>query len=187
MTRGKNLHVTREQAVQRALSQITAIPALPPGSWPSDAGNRPIGYRLDPGFNGGFDPEAPHCASWSYGGRSPTADCVGFVLWASGIDRLQPNYEGSRGPWLNCGALLDDAKGAKKFCRFINPGEEKPGDWLMDGGHISMVVRPATRVTKPLVVDCSPRHDSTRQACINLGAPWSPACKLVRPLFYSGE
>lgn len=189
MTRGKILYVTREQAVQRALSQIIAIPALPPGNWPSDAGNRPIGYRLDPGFNGGFDPEAPHCASWSYGGRSPTADCIGFVLWASGIDRMQPGYKGSRDEWLNCASLLDDAKGGKKFCRFLVPELDmvKPGDWLMDTGHISMVVRPATRTTKPLVVDCSPRHDTSRQACINLGLPWSTSCKIVRPLIYKSE
>ncbi len=187
MTRGKILHLTREEVVRRGLSQIVAIPALPPGTWPSDAGNRSIGYRLDPGFNGGFDPEAVHCASWSYGGRSPTADCVGFVLWASGIDRMQPGYKGSRDEWLNCASILDDAAGAKEFVRPLTTGEAiLPGDWLLDTGHISLVVRPPTRTNaKPLVVDCSPRHDSTRQAAINLGYAWSPACKIVCPLFYA--
>lgn len=185
MTRGKILHFSPEEAVARALSQIVAIPLLPPGTWPSDAGNRPIGYRLDPGFNGGFDPEAHHCASWSYGGRSPTADCIGFVLWASGIDRMQPGYKGSRGEWLNCASILDDASGKAVYGRFLLPNEaEKPGDWLLDTGHISMVIRPSTRTTKPLVVDCSPRHDTSRQACINTGQSWSAGTRIVRPTFY---
>lgn len=184
MSRGKILHLTPEEAVTRALSQVRAIPPLPPGSYPADAGNRAIGYRLDPGYNGGFDPEAPHCASWSYGGRSPTADCVGFVLWASGIDRMQPGYKGSRDEWLNCASILDDANGAQVYAVPVAPGTEKPGDWLLDTGHISMVIRPTTRTSKPLVVDCSPRHDSTRQSCIDTGYPWSLGCKIVRPKFY---
>lgn len=192
MARGKILHLTREEVVRRALSQICAVPALPPGTHPPDAGNRPIGYRLEGGFNGGFDPEAPHCASWSYGGRSPTADCIGFVLWASGIDRCQPNYRGSRGEWLNCASLLDDALGTdlpagtspNQFGKPVSFTDALPGDWCLDRGHISMVVRPKTRTNGVLVVDCSPRHDSTRQAAINLGLPWSQECKVVRPTFY---
>lgn len=182
--RGKILTLTRSEAVTRALSQITAIPPLPPGTWPGDAGNRPIGYRLEPGFNGGANPEAEHCASWSYGGRTPTADCIGFVLWASGIDRYQPGYRGSRGEWLNCASILDDAAGAAKFSTVVVPGSERPGDWLLDTGHISMVLRPTTRTSRPLVVDCSPRHDQTRHACVNTGYPWSTNYKIVRPNFY---
>lgn len=187
--RGQVLKLTRAEVVRRALSQLTAVPKLPPGNWPADAGNRPIGYRLTPGYNGGFDPTAEHCASWSYGGRSPTADCIGFVLWASGIDRFQPGYKGSRGEWLNCASLLDDAHGARVFCEPVEAdtqgGKAKPGDWCLDRGHISMVLRPATRTSDVLVIDCSPRHDQSRQAGIGVGYPWSEACEIVRPKFYA--
>jgi hypothetical protein len=193
MTRGKILYLTRKEVVDRGLSQMLAIPPLPPGSYPDDAGNRPIGYRLDPGFNGGSDPEAPHCASWSYGGRSPTADCIGFVLWAAGIDRCQPLYRGSRDIWLNCSSLLDDAygtnlpKGTKPqtYVRPLALGEAPlPGDFLLDRGHISLVLRPPSRVTKALVIDCSPRHDSTRLSAISVGYPWGTQTQVIRPLFY---
>ncbi len=180
--RGTILGVTPEEAVTRVLSQIAAIPVPPPGG-AVDAGHRPIAYRLEAGFNGGFDPRAPHCASWSYGGRTPTADCIGLVLWASGVDRFQPTYSGSRGQWLNCASLLDDADGLKKFCRPLKTTEmARPGDWVLTRDHIGMLVRKATMDTDELVVDCSPRHG--RRCAVNTGGFWSDACRVIRPLLY---
>ncbi len=183
-TRGTILHISRDMARTRALSQILAIPKAPPGA-PHDAGNRPIAYRLEGGFNGGSNPSAEHCVSWSFGDRTPTADCIGFVLWASGIDRLQPGYAGSRGEWLNCASLLDDADGGMKFCRPLGKYEEAlVGDWLLTRDHIGFVLRPpCDGISDALVVDCSPRHG--RATAVNTGYPWSDACRIIRPLCYS--
>lgn len=181
MSRGKLLHLTRAEVVARGFSQIAAIPALPPGKWPEDAGNRPIAYRVDPGFNGGFDPEAPHCASWSYGGRTPTADCVGFVLWASGIDRMRPGYDGYYGVWLNQVSIEHDANTSRVFSEPVGIKDLKPGDWGLNRGHMALVVRPATRVTPPLLIDCSPANGVS---AIKARPPWAQDVRYVRPLFY---
>jgi hypothetical protein len=181
--RGKILKLSRTAAVGRVLTQIVAMPTPPAGA-PIGAGFRPIAYRLEGGYNGGFDPTASHCASWSYGNRVPTSDCIGLVLWASGIDRMQPGYKGSRGEWLNCASLLDDADGAKKFCRPLDEKEmPEAGDWVLTRDHIGMLVRPATDTTEELVVDCSPRHG--RQNAVDTGGFWSDACRVIRPLVYS--
>ena len=175
--RGQIRKTTRSEAVARAYSMISAIPVPPPGS-PSDAGNRPINYRLKD-MNGGKDPFAPHCADWSFGNRTPTADCIGFVLWASGIDRYQPGYSGSRGDWLNCASLLDDAHGAKVYCRPLVTGEHpEAGDWLVTRDHIGIIVRPECTGSDDLVIDCSPRHG--RGTAVNTGLPWSEACEVIR-------
>lgn len=188
--RGKILYLTREEAVTRALSQVAVLPVPPPGS-PLDAGNRPIAYRLEGGYNGGDDPTAPHCASWSYGYRTPTADCIGLVLWASGIDRKQPSFNGSRGEWLNCASLLDDADGAQVFCRPLSKSElPTSGDWVLTRGHIGMLIRPPRvvghsgmwEIAPALVVDCSPRHG--RQAAVGVGRVWSGNCRFIRPRIY---
>ncbi len=185
MTRGARRPTTRVEAVQRVMSMITAIPT-PPDPRVPDAGRRPIAYRLETA-NGGADPFASHCASWSFGSRTPTSDCIGLVLWASGIDRLQPGYQGSAGEWLCCYSILDDAIGARVYCE---PGDEahaQPGDWLVDKGHIGMIVRPAIYVGDEmrhdhLVVDCSPRHG--RASAVNTGAPWSEAARVIRYRHY---
>jgi hypothetical protein len=149
-------------AAQKAFSMIIAVPVPPVGA-PSDEGNRPIGYRLED-ENGGRDPFAPHCEDWSYGLRTPTADCIGFVLWCSGIDRYQPTYHGSRGGWLNCISLLDDANRAKAWCRAVLYSAALPGDWLITDEHIGIIVRPAcylpdhTMTSDHLAVDCSPER-----------------------------
>jgi hypothetical protein len=160
------------------MSMIIAIPKPPKGA-PKDAGGKPINYRLDGGFNGGADPTAAHCASWSYGDRTPTSDCIGLVLWASGIDRMQPGYRGTRGEWLNCASLLDDASGAAVYARYLAKGEgPTPGDWLLTRDHIGMIIRPDLKGEDHLVVDCSPRHG--RDRAVNTGYPWSDSCVVVR-------
>ena len=166
----------------RAFRALISIPIPPKGS-PGDAGNRPINYRLEEA-NGGSDPGAEDCCDWSFGNRTPTSDCIGFVLWCSGIDRKQPGYIGTRGEWLNCASLMDDAKGAQRFCQLLRMGEkERPGDWLMTRDHIGIVVRAECVDSDILVADCSPRHG--RKHAIGLGGPWSDACVVVRPLIYS--
>lgn len=175
--RGKILGITRVEAVQRVLSQVMHL------FWNAvDEKWSPIAYRLKD-FNGGSDPTATSCASISYGGRTATADCIGLVLWASGIDRKQPGYTGLLGEWLNCKSLLADARSAQKFGRFLKKGEKPlPGDWLLTEDHIGMIIRPdedASGGFDHLVVDCSPRHG--RDRAVNTGYPWSEACVVVRP------
>ena len=171
--RGKILGLKREEAVRRVMSMIVAMPA-------GIDGPKPINYRLKD-YNGGDDPTAPVCSNMSYGNRTPTSDCIGLVLWASGVDRKQPGYNGSRGEWLNCASLLDDADNEGKYCRKLRMGEKaKPGDWLMTRDHIGMIIRVDEGPDGDhLVVDCSPRHGRTH--AVNTGYPWSDACVVVRP------
>lgn len=186
-TRGAIRKTSDIEAVRRALSALSQVPP-PPDPTIEDAGHRPIAYRLEGGFNGGFDPFAPHCASWSYGGRTPTADCIGFVLWATGVDRCQPEYHGSVGVWLHCGSLLADADGDRVWCEPVDEHAAKPGDWLITQSHIAMIIRPA--IFSPsvmrfdhLVIDCSPRHG--RETAIGIGLPWSESCRVLRYKHYA--
>lgn len=182
--RGKILPLTRAQVLERAFRNMTAIPTPPPGA-PPDAGGRPINYRLEGGYNGGDDPEAEFCCDWSYGRRTPTADCIGFALHSAGIDRLQPGYNGSRGEWLNCAALWDDAHGEARFVRKISFGVQ-PGDFILSRSHIGIVLRPETKYADELVIDCSPRHERNGQA-INTGKAWSEECIYARPTWYTED
>lgn len=177
MTRGTWLPFTMQERAMRAISMILAIPKPPAGA-PADAGNRPIVYRLEGGYNGGDDPAAEHCASWSFGGRTPTSDCIGLALWAWGIDRKQPGYKGSRGEWLNCASLIDDADGE---CRFVTPIDDAravAGDLLITRDHVGVIIRPGIGEFDHLVVDCSPRHG--RLTAVGIGGPWSDACRVLR-------
>jgi hypothetical protein len=176
MSRGTILGLSREKAVERVLSQILFLYKNVDGKLV------PIAYRLKD-VNGGDNPRSMHCAGISYGGRTPTADCIGLVLWASGIDRKQPGYDGLLGEWLNCKSLLSDARREKRYCRYLTPRETAlPGDWLLTPDHIGMIVRPDPDPAggfDHLVVDCSPRHG--RDRAVNTGYPWSEACVVVRP------
>jgi hypothetical protein len=193
MTRGTRLQLTRAQVVDRAWAQLRAIPAPPPGA-PPDAGGRPITYRLET-ENGGDDPSQAGCWDWSFGNRTPTADCIGLVLHCLGIDRLQPGFKGSRGEWLNCASICDDADGARVFFEPIAIDQAIEGDVIIsrgkDGGHghIAVIVRRACRwkvgdrveTSPPLVIDCSRRHeDQLGHEGVGLGTPWSTSCRAVR-------
>lgn len=186
MVRGTLRPTTPLEARLRALSLIYAIPTPPAGA-PPDAGHRPIAYRLED-YNGGRDPYAPHCADWSYGNRTPTADCIGAMLWASGLDRYQPAHPNSHGGYLNCVSLLEDADGPRVWCKPIRYEEAQVGDWLLTKDHCGLIVRPACYLPNGqmtsdiLVVDCSPRHG--RDTAVNTGGPWSSACRVVRYLKY---
>lgn len=168
--RGNILKLSRTLVVERWWSQAYKL-----------HNGLPIRYCLKD-YNGGANPEAPHCASVDPKGRL-SADCIGFVLWGSGIDRKQPGYKGFLGEWLNCRSLLADAKGEQKYCRLLRMGEvEKSGDWLVNKSHIGGILRPATPVSPILVIDCSPRHG--REAAIGIGTAWAKDCVVVRPTFY---
>ena len=177
-------------AVVRALSHLRIL------FKGNDGIERPIAYRLDDsGLLGGDDPLAEHCADVSYGGRTLTADCIGFALYCAGIARRQPGFKGSRGEWLNTDSVLDDAHGAQVFFRTLKPGEKaRPGDLVVTrskfllgkrirAGHIEMLLRPAALDFKAMTIGCSPRFG--RETAIGVGYTWSDACEVVRPLNYT--
>jgi hypothetical protein len=97
MARGKVLDLTPDQRVRNALH-----------AWHS---HKFIQYCLDSGKNGGFDPEAPDCGSrWQRGKQTViTADCIGFALWAYGIDRYQRGDFPLQGGWINTTGLVEAA------------------------------------------------------------------------------
>lgn len=129
------------------------------------------------------------------GGRSPEADtpftvrngklgadCVGFVLWAWGIDRYQPvDKKGIDFPfydgWINTDSMISDAVGPQTTFETLSPSDAFPGCAAVypsiwkDGkmvrmGHIGLVVdipygSPFTKRARDLwfhdvkVIDCA--------------------------------
>ena len=148
-----------------------------PANAPAGTAPSPIGYRLEPGHNGGNNPKASHCGSPSYGDRVFTADCVGFVLWSLGIDRLQPGYKGSSGEWLHCPSIVNDADRDQRYFYPLDHAGAIPGDVLVNRSHIAIIVR-SDVAGEHLVVDCSPRHG--RKTAIGTGLPWADDCRVVR-------
>lgn len=189
------LPLTRDQVVSRALAHLTLV-AEPHPSSPPDFVPAPVAYRLDDsGRLGGDDPSAPHCADWSYGYRTLTADCIGFALYCAGLSRYQPGYAGLNGSWLNTDSLVWDANGPMKFVRPVFSGEKVlPGDFFVttskytmgirrEVGHIGIVVRPKpSDAHEHLLIDCSPFHGRT--TAIGLRKPWSVKGQFLRPLHY---
>lgn len=95
------------------------------------------------------------------GGRNPQAekpftskngaegsDCIGFVLWCLGLDRLQPDYPFYEG-WINTDSMLMDVDGDQKYfeevdfpfpgCVVVYPSIWKDGK-MIRMGHIGLVV-----------------------------------------------
>jgi hypothetical protein len=175
MQRGKIRPTTRQEAVARAFQMVCYL-GHPPGS--PDKTLHPIGYRLEPGFNGGDNPFAEMCGSPSFGDRTYTADCIGMVLWALGIDRMQPGFSGYAGEWLNCPSILRDADHGSVYFEPVDIAAALPGDALVTDEHIGLIVRAATEEQSPLVIDCSPRHGW--KTGVNTGEPWAPDCRAVR-------
>jgi hypothetical protein len=125
-----------EEATLRAVSMIQHKPARPASA--ETAPPVPIMYRLRGGFNGGSDPYAPHPASWSppdgqgcawsrYGAW--TCDCSGFVCWALGLDRFQPQ---GAVEWLSTDGMLQDAAGPRE--RFVEVDGPELGAVVVYGG-----------------------------------------------------
>lgn len=179
----RRLLLSRPKIMERAINMLLARPVPPSG----DAA-RPIGYRNDDsGQLGGDDPTEPGCWDWSYGGRVPTADCVGLALWCCGIARRQPGYHGTRGEWLNCASMVDDAHGSQVFFELIAHADAEPGDLLITREHVGVIIRPATVtdgevVFDHLVVDCSPRHSGRpwSRPAVGTGGSWSRDCVVLR-------
>lgn len=90
-------------------------PPMPPGA-PADWRPKPIQYRLLKA-NGGKDPWAQHPADWSYGKRTPTCDCSGFVAWCLGYPRRLD------GRWYSTDGMLRDARGARRVFEVIETPE----------------------------------------------------------------
>lgn len=82
--RGKNLRLPVEQVLARARELVGT------GS-----------YSLEPGKNGGGDPEA----KTPYYGIHETADCVGVGMFIQGIDRYQPQIA-YYGGWVNTNSVF---------------------------------------------------------------------------------
>lgn len=176
ITRGTIRPTTRAAAVQRGLAQLTIV-GLPPNA---PAGSLPcaIHYCEEPGHNGGANPLGPHCASPAFGARVWAADCVGLVLDALGIDRLQPGYVGISGEWLHCPSMIDDAEHGQRWFEPVDYKLAESGDVLITRDHTGLIVRPARGEGDHLVVDCSPRHG--RKTGVGTGGPWSEACRVIR-------
>lgn len=138
----------------------------PPGA-PSGTKMVPLRYRLKAGFNGGKDPLAAHPGMPSYGDRTWTADCFGFVAWALGFDRYQVVRFPLSGGWLNTDSAVEDAKGRQRF--FAPVAVPKPGDIVVYGrgggsvGHVGLVTTVPAEwdgdFAKVGVVHCSGGHD----------------------------
>ncbi len=174
--RGTIRPTTVEESIQRARSMISYMPE-PPHDAGSGAFPQPIRYRLKAGYNGGFDPRLVHPASFSYGRRTPTADCVGFVAWAQGWDRYQSrefdrNKKGAiiyKG-WINCDSALRAARSPNPSwfeeievpelgCLVVYGSiylKRKPGDdkRKRKPGHIGIVVDPLPAEWDPEFREC---------------------------------
>jgi hypothetical protein len=180
MPRGAIVPTTAGDAVARALRWIDGRPLPTHPQAPADAKPSPIRYRLKGGYNGGKDPLARHPASWSYGLRVPTADCVGFVAWCLGFDRLQPGHFPTREGYANCDSICDDADAERSFFARV-VGAPRPGDVVayrsryvlgvrVAVGHIGLVVSdPVTADPWSCrVVDCSASVDRKRGHAISM-------------------
>lgn len=73
-----------------------------------DATTKPMRYYLGAG---GRDPSKATCATVRDGITG--SDCVGFVMWALGIDRYQPSRFGYYGGWMNTDSVIYDATDVK--------------------------------------------------------------------------
>lgn len=189
------LNLTRDQVVARALAHLTLV-SEPHRLSPPDFMPAPVSYRNDDsGRLGGDDPQAEHCADWSFGYRTLTSDCVGFMAFCAGFSRRQKGFRGLNGEWLNTDSIISDAEHLMRFFRPVMGGERVlPGDLLVSrstfalgirvkDGHCGVIIRPRpSDAFEHLVVDCSPRHGRT--TAIGTGGPWSTKCQAIRPLFY---
>lgn len=190
------LPLTRDQVVARAFDHITLV-SEPHKFSPPEFVSKPVAYRNDDsGSLGGDDPTAPHCADWSFGYRTLTADCVGFALFCAGIARYHPDYKGLNGGWLNTDSVIADAQRIRRFFREVTAGDPVlPGDLMVSrskfalgvrikDGHIGVIIRPAPSAAfNDLVIDCSPYHGRTTAIGLRK-EPWVKDYVIARPLHY---
>ena len=147
LVRGQIRPTTRREAIERAESMVGYKPEKPEGA-PFDAKRQTIKYRLSK-YNGGKDPYADHPADWSYGLRTPTSDCAGFVAWALGYDRKQIGTFPKWGGWINTDSMIAEARQFGDWfeeisepevgCLLVTPSIYKGGK-RTKVGHVGMVV-----------------------------------------------
>jgi hypothetical protein len=188
------LSLDHHQVVARALAHLTLV-SQPHKFSPPDFVSKPVEYRLDEsGLTGGDDPTAPHCADWSYGYRTLTADCAGFALYCVGLARYQPDYKGLNGAWLNTDSIIADAARQRRFFFELEARDEvRPGDLMVTrstfalgvrvkAGHVGVIIRPSPSAAfEHLVVDCSPYHGRTTAIGLRK-EPWARNYVIVRAL-----
>lgn len=193
--RGAIRPTTPAEAVERARSMIGYVPA-PHVLTPAGYQVGPIEYRLEPGYNGGANPDAAHPASWSFGYRTPTADCVGLVAWAMGFDRYQPDGRFPWwGGWVNTNSMIADATRTRTYFEQIPAPElgcaivyETQGGTI---GHVGLVVDPLPAEwggnwRDLRVIDCaashSRRHRVAREKVRRMGPDTVPGPQLLEEL-----
>lgn len=138
------------------------------------AGLKPTRYKLGAG---GRNPEAENPFTTREGVLG--CDCVGFVLWAWGLDRFQPTFP-KYGGWINTDSAIDDAKTTQTFFEQISgpeagalvvfPGIAKNGRRVRIG-HVALVV------DVPDAVKLAARTEAERLG-ISLLTFWSTPSKL---------
>ena len=72
---------------------------------------------------GGRNPDA--VKPWTKKGTRLGSDCVGFVLWAWGMDRFQPSFP-LYGGWINTDSAIGEARTSAKWFRIVDVPQ--PGD-----------------------------------------------------------
>lgn len=160
--RGKNLKLDVGQVLSRARMVV-------------DTG----AYTLEPGLNGGADPEATSPYSPGKWGEPGTADCVGVGMWIQGLDRYQPQIA-YYGGWVNTNSVFgmpelfdnlgQDFEEVKPGDALVYPsyrgllGRKHYGHWMTvvsnlvpgKGGDL-LTARKATKLSELTVVHCSQR------------------------------
>ena len=128
-----SLKLTRQEAVQRALSQVGQ------GRYDLGAGGR------NPSNKSPFG--APRSARNKDKGGRDWCDCSGFIAWCLGYDRVQ-NLGTKEELWYSCREIISDSyhDNPKLFSQF--KGIVNPGDIIVYGpkgkmkwGHIGIVTK----------------------------------------------
>jgi cell wall-associated NlpC family hydrolase len=121
----RNIAVTREEAVARALSVV----------------NQPCRYKLGAG---GRDPSKPY--PWN---EQRECDCTGYLAWVLGLDRYMeenPWYVRQNGGWLESTAIVRDCAAPYGIFARGERRTARPGDVLAWGdhggrqGHVGIIV-----------------------------------------------
>jgi hypothetical protein len=185
MTRSIIRPTTPAEAASRARSMIGFKVPLHANA-PAGIVPMRIAYRID-GGNGGTDPLAPHCASWSYGWRVPTSDCVGLACWAIGTSRFHKEFTEYGGD-MNTDSMILDADGKRSF--YTDADRPRVGGLCVTPsiftkgrprrpGHVGVIVKVPTEWDPKApqwdlvhVVHCHGPQSAVHMPAISLGDAW---------------
>ena len=182
-------------AVERALS-VSGVALPPPPGAPAGEKPKPVWYRL--GY-GGKDPLRPHPGESSYGNRTWTCDCSGFVAWCLGTPRHNkdfPHWGGS----ISTDSIVEASD--SKTGWFSRPETPNPGDLVVypgryllgvrvGVGHVGLIVAVdpgfvslGSTPQSLRVVHCSMGHQKSKGFAIALddASPWRKRGRVVRYL-----